>query len=313
MTRPVKPNNPHSRHTYWKFVCTNVAQPIKFEELGCIRYGIAQKQLDDDGITVVYKGYLELKRNQRLSYLRAWLNTAQFEPCICAESAEREPLRNAVLVPNSSEPVIEFGEFKVLRPGRRSDLLKVKNSIDNGDKLNKILDEYPVEFFKYHGSIEKAIAMKTKPRDFKTLVTVLIGPTGTGKSRWVYDTYPAETVYPKQRSNWWDTYSDQDVVLIDDFYGWLHYDEMLRLCDRYPMLVQTKGGQVQFLAKEIIITSNEMPFHWYNKGEKTQDMSALFRRIDKWVLVPRMGEFFFADTYEEFQAICDREYGMTGM
>ena len=44
--------------------------------------------------------------------------------------------------------------------------------------------------------------------------------------------------------------------MIDDFYGWIKYDELLKICDRYPYKVQVKGGFEEFKAKYIWITSN---------------------------------------------------------
>ena len=35
----------------------------------------------------------------------------------------------------------------------------------------------------------------------------------------------------------------------DDFYGWIKFDEMLRLLDRYPLLVETKGGTTHFTSR----------------------------------------------------------------
>lgn len=45
-------------------------------------------------------------------------------------------------------------------------------------------------------------------------------------------------------------------MVLDDYDGGLPYDTLLRLCDRYPMIVPVKGGHVPFLAKRVISTSN---------------------------------------------------------
>jgi len=42
-------------------------------------------------------------------------------------------------------------------------------------------------------------------------------------------------------------------------------------------LVETKGGQASFIAKNIIITSNAEPREWY---QNMRNYSALVRRID---------------------------------
>jgi hypothetical protein len=71
-----------------------------------------------------------------------------------------------------------------------------------------------------------------------------------------------------------DGYDGQEDVVVDEFYGWIPYDLLCRMCDRYPLLVDTKGGAVQFCPKRIWITSNKKPEDWYKL-----DMSAMFRRL----------------------------------
>lgn len=67
----------------------------------------------------------------------------------------------------------------------------------------------------------------------------------------------------REKTGWWDGYEGQQVVIIDEFYGWLGYDFILRLTDRYPLLVETKGGTVQFVSRVVIFTSNSHPRDWY--------------------------------------------------
>ena len=47
-------------------------------------------------------------------------------------------------------------------------------------------------------------------------VWVLWGPSGTGKSRWVAATWP-DAFWKSPESKWWDGYSGQETVVLDDF------------------------------------------------------------------------------------------------
>ena len=110
---------------------------------------------------------------------------------------------------------------------------------------------------------------------------MLIGEPGTGKSKTAAEIAADGSVYYKPRGEWWDGYEQQNTVIIDDYYGWLKYDEILKICDRYPYSVPIKGGYEQFNSKRIIFTSNEPIEKWY-KGDWFGDtqLKALKRRID---------------------------------
>ncbi len=90
-----------------------------------------------------------------------------------------------------------------------------------------------------------------------------------GKSRRALHEAGADAYWVRKPQNngglWFDGYDGHANVVIDEFYGWISRDLMCRLCDRYPLLVDTKGGAVSFLAKKIWITSNQSPVMWWQK------------------------------------------------
>ena len=126
-------------------------------------------------------------------------------------------------------------------------------------------------------------------------VIVLYGPTGTGKSKWVLDNY--NKAYWKQKSIWWDNYNQQEAVVLDEYYGWLPYDFLLRLCDRYPLLCEIKGGQLQFTSKTIIFTTNLRPDKWYKDGCY---FDAFIRRVSEWHYLPTLETHTIDINYNEF-------------
>nr|WAE43056.1 MAG: replication associated protein [Cressdnaviricota sp.] len=163
-------------------------------------------------------------------------------------------------------------------------LLSIKERLSNGASEEVIADDDFDLWVKYHRSFERYRTIKSKPRNHEVEVIVIQGPTGTGKSKWAMEEYPG--AYWKQRSIWWDGFVGQDTVIIDEFYGWLPFDTLLRICDRYPMLVETKGGQVNFDAKRVVITTNAIPNSWY----KNVYFPSFVRRVNTWMVFPVWGE-----------------------
>jgi hypothetical protein len=162
--------------------------------------------------------------------------------------------------------------------GKRSDLKDAAELLrGSGGNLELVATEHPDVFIRYgRGLRDYCSVMKlVPPRSEKTMVYVLVGPPGCGKSKWACE----NTLDPfyKMRGEWWDGYQGQTDVIMDDFYGWMKYDELLRLTDRYPHKVPIKGSYVEFVAKKIVITSNKNVEDWY---PNLPDTSALFRRIN---------------------------------
>lgn len=176
--------------------------------------------------------------------------------------------------------IFEFGE--PIRKGQRNDLLGVVRNIKKGKTKREIAELHPIEYIKYGKGIENYIRIITsiQQRNFKTIVHYYWGETGTGKSKTAKE--EAEkigSIYYKPRGEWWDGYEQQDCVIIDDFYGWLPYDELLRICDRYPHRVPVKGGYEIFNSKHIFITSNKPIEEIYKFDRYTKE--PLLRRIEE--------------------------------
>lgn len=269
-----------------------------------IKLAVYQLEKGETG-TLHLQGYLELKSPCRLAALKKFSCTAHWEkangrPEQCMTYCTKEDTREA-------EPRVYFEESWVswlddtnislmnwkekmmskrsTDSTRKQQLLKIQSILSEGDStsLEKIADEEFDIWVRHYRAFERYLLMKTKPRNHEVEVHVLQGPTGTGKSKWAQDNYP--NAYWKQRSQWWDGYCGHETVIIDEFYGWLPFDLLLRICDRYPLLVETKGGQVQFVAKRIIITTNQLPSQWY----RSVYFPSFVRRVLEWHVLPVWG------------------------
>ena len=98
-------------------------------------------------------------------------------------------------------------------------------------------------------------------RNWKPTVIWYYGKPGTGKTHKAMDICHQQTdednIYEQLNTGqWWEGYDGQEYVVIDDMRGdFMKFNEFIKLIDRYPYRVQTKGSTRQFLAKVIIITS----------------------------------------------------------
>lgn len=102
-----------------------------------------------------------------------------------------------------------------------------------------------------------------RPVSVSRRVVVLWGATGTGKSRRAWDE-AGEDAYAKcPRTKFWDGYSSERAIVIDEFRGGIDVSHLLRWFDRYPVRVEIKGSTRPFLGESIWITSNIHPREWY--------------------------------------------------
>lgn len=164
-------------------------------------------------------------------------------------------------------------------PGSRSDLSEVTTAIKSGQSAEQIFDQFGEQYLKYYKGIERAIGFFSKRRTWKTTVHWFYGPTGTGKTRTAFENCPL--AYFKSASNhWWDGYHGQETVIIDDYRAdFCKFSALLRLFDRYPLSVEVKGGTVEFLAKDIYITTPHSPERTW-ASRTNEEIGQLTRRIE---------------------------------
>lgn len=178
----------------------------------------------------------------------------------------------------------DFGDAPA--PGRRTDLERAKELLDNGASLLDVSGECFGTYLRYHVGIEKYRNMRHPIRNSKTRVEVHWGVAGAGKTYGVYDNHGVENVFNMPRPNgnrtiWFDGYRPEThkVLLIDDFYGWAPLNFMLQLLDAYPFQVQVKGGFIQFSCETIWITSNSDWETWYDWDSfNNPELKVAFRR-----------------------------------
>lgn len=175
----------------------------------------------------------------------------------------------------------EYG--KLPEQGKRNDLDKIKDEIIAGRKVDEIAIEQPTIYHQYGRTLNKIedIAMRRKFRTEMTTCIWYYGSTGVGKSHKAFENYHPDTHYVLPNDNgWWDAYTQQDTVIINDFRGWIPYDRLLQLIDQWPETVNRRGREpMPFISKNIIITSSLAPEEVYCHRMENDKIEQLLRRI----------------------------------
>lgn len=287
----------------WCFTLNNPRGQINvdLESSPNVRYAVYQLEMGEEG-TTHYQGYVEFSKPQRLSAMKKLLVGAHFE----SRRGTREQAREYCMKEDTRiEGPYEIGSFEAGGQGARIDVIKLKDDLKKGDTDVQLFENHTAAYLRYYRAIGHIRHIITPPRNTKTIVTYIYGPPGTGKSYMAWQLHP--NAYPKQRSQWWCGYTSGQSVILDEYYGWLPWGSLLQLMDEYPLTVETKGGQAQFTAPEIIITSNKLPEQWY---DQSYPIAALIRRIDRYKYKFELQTE--AQTFEDYptfkQAVHDREY-----
>lgn len=182
--------------------------------------------------------------------------------------------------------LFEYGQIS--QPGKRSDLINVYQDLKDGKTDLEILEMYPGTYMRMTRGIQTARNLLDRSRRslWRDLeVTVLYGDTGTGKTRSVYAEHPDLYALdnPMGQSLWWDGYSGQSVLLLDDFYGWIRHSYLLRLLDGYPVRLAVKGSFTEAFWTKVFITSNRHPREWYSKLGVRPELKRRIHHVYKFV------------------------------
>lgn len=151
-------------------------------------------------------------------------------------------------------------------------------SIRNDAKCGQLDNIPPDIYIRCYNQLSRIAADNLEPIAQEREIFCYWGQTGAGKSRRAWEEAGLHA-YPKDpRSKFWCGYRSHEHVVLDEFRGGIDISHMLRWCDRYPVLIEVKGGARALTAKKIWITSNLHPREWYPElDQETKD--ALLRRM----------------------------------
>lgn len=171
-------------------------------------------------------------------------------------------------------------------PENRSDLHTACELIKSKG-ISAVVDQVPTTFVRYHRGLEALrfhLACRRLGEWRPVEVIVRWGPTDVGKTRGVFDWCRSRGLSyydcPLSEDAWFDGYNDQPVLLLDEFYGQLKPDRLLKLLDGYVRQWRVKGGFVVGVWTTVFITCNVEPDRWYH-AIPPEVQAAILRRITR--------------------------------
>jgi len=280
---PVPNDNTRSRG--WLFTWNNYPDTYRdtLDELEC-RYVCAGEEVAPTTGTPHLQGYIYFRNAKRLRTMRQLLagchllpanGTAAENRAYCSKTREQDLEPNAVFYERGNIPVdpAAKGEAERVRWQTAWDLAKL------GD----------IEAIQPDIRVRQYSALRRIERDFMPAVEPLTSPcgiwifglSGAGKSRSVLDAFP--DAYPKPRTQWWDGYQGERVVLLDDvdrfdvkLGGYLKH-----WADCYAFIGESKGGAKKIRPARFIVTSQYRIEDIWEDAETRDALNRRFHVIEK--------------------------------
>nr|AJP36392.1 replication-associated protein [Avon-Heathcote Estuary associated circular virus 10] len=229
-----------------------------------------------------YQGFAYSWKKVRFSAWKKMFPTAHIEQM-------RGNFRENTAYCSKEGNLIEFGE-KPNENGVQGTAIEYKRRLEEGQTTMEIAEDENLfgQYLHSYRALEKYEqhfrGKKLKVDHNVPEVYIRWGPSGTGKTHGVFKQYGRDKVciVPDNTGHWFDNCNNSDVMLFDD----VEIDaippisKFLRLTDRYPMQVPTKGGFIWWKPKVIVFTSNLPWEQWWNTLN-TEHKIAVRRRVTR--------------------------------
>ncbi len=166
--------------------------------------------------------------------------------------------------------------------GKRNDIKDLQEAIKQGVSRQEMFEQFPAAWRypraadAYRQELEQSLGKAW--RDVK--VFVYAGATGTGKTRTALSKEDPYLIHGGD-VNWFDGYSGQKTLIIDEWNNDRKIQFLLKVCDGYPLRLAIKGSFTYARWTNVYITTNLKREEFHPKAKQAH-RSAFSRRMDEW-------------------------------
>ncbi len=266
--------------------------PVSFFENGYFKFLCFQGEVGGTEETPHYQGYFELTKRERVTAVRrklAWgyVEIAKKDKATCVHYASKpvpgcgctkfcNPPEGIPKRMDDWEGPVLCGEVSAKQGSKKNvtvGLIKrIKGGEDPYDIILGLTDEKEAShcFNRMPSSTKLAAEVRRRKvgvRKWQTDAVFLVGIQGCGKSWFTLAKWPNAFYLSRPIGSqrlWWDGYTDQEVVIIEEAASWLELAMIKDLICVRPFSVQPRyGGTVPFVSKRIVFVSNNEPEAWW--------------------------------------------------
>lgn len=213
---------------------------------------------------------------------------------------------------NHIETFEEYGKMPLDKAAKNEKVSEqVLQMIEDGYSDADIMRRFPSCFTKL-SHVEKArqtlLEEKYNTERRNVQVYYIYGETGTGKTRFVMDSFGYANVYKVTNyEHPFDRYNGEPVLLLDEFRSSLPFGDMLQYLDIYPCRLPARyADKIACYDKVFIVSNIPLSKQYPNiQVEDSESWNALVRRINKITQFTRNAPFFETNEVEQIEEIVD--------
>lgn len=245
-----------------------------------------QLEIGESG-TPHYQGYIKFSQTRRLNWVRETIGFGgpHLEP---AEGTDEECIRYCTKADTHVEGPYWFPSEEAVRghrQGVRSDLAALAEAAKAGQSLVEISEICPATYIRNYRGIAHYRGLHNPAAVDRNTVEVvcLYGPSGVGKTHWARRTLGCPVFEPEVKKDqvWFNGYSGEKILLLDEYAGQLPIPVFNRICDPYAYQAPCKMAPYEPAQwTRVIVLTNLRPDAWYpvTHHDATQ-IQSVYRRV----------------------------------